>query len=214
MSNLNETLRNSVADIKTNYGTGREMIRNALESCYSLYCDIMNDPKYRTPLRNLYKERGLKETANTDAATKLIRLTIVESSKKANPYAQVFRIAHKHQVKPDEFLAWLDEHGGIERVRLSKNPISDDAKPQVSRSWSDIEDAAMGYVANLSPAAKVTFADGKGIAFKGSVAMLVVTRTVDTDDVSVEPLNIVEVIDSDKPRLKSLLQYYSEQATN
>ncbi len=214
MSNLSETLRNSVAEIKETYGTGREMIMDALKRCFSVYCDIMDDPKYRTPLRKLYKERGFKETAQTDAATKLIRLTIVESSKKANPYAQVFRIAHRHQVKPDEFLAWIEKRGGIERVRLSKNPIEDDAKPNSGRSWSDIEEAAMDYIANLTPSAKVSFVDGKGITFKGNVAILVVSRPLDTGDEHTKPLDIVEVLDADNSRLKSLLQHYSDKATN
>lgn len=214
MSNLLSTLRTSVAEIKENYGTGREMIMLALESCYALYCNIMLDASYYKPLRKLYRELGFKETKQTDAATKLIRLTIVQASKKANPYAQVFRIAYKAKVKPDAFLEWLEKHGGIERVRLSKNPVEDDAKPNASRSWGDIKEAAMDYIANLTPSAKVSFVDGKGITFKGNVAMLVVSRPLDTEDEHTKPLDIVEVLDADNSRLKSLLQYYSEQPTN
>ena len=212
MSSYDETLRGTVAEIKNAYGTGREMIMKALESCYSLYCDIMEDPKYRTPLRKLYKERNFVATAQTDAATKLIRLTIVESSKKANPYAQVFRVAHKDHVKPDEFLAWLEKRGGIERVRLSKDPIEDDDKPSKPRTWEDIQSAALTYVSQMTPAASIAFADGTGVAFKGNVAMFVVKRALDTDKVATEPLELIEVLDAESPRLKSLLQHYSEKA--
>lgn len=203
-----EELRNEVSEIKEAYGSGRDFIRNALQRCYKLFFEIRFDAPKQKALLKLFREQELKSTKDTDAATKLVRLCIVQDAKRANPYAQVFRRATAADVEPVDFLNWIDKHGGIERVRLSKVPLTD-ATGTHTVSWDQIAEGGEEYISKQPSLAKMSCDGSSTLTFEGHTALLLVRRR--TDDPS-DPLNVVEVFSGDDARYRSVLRKYFDKA--
>lgn len=195
MDNSSFNLRDELADIKQNYGSGRDLILAALEKAYQCVVEVKADVKLFDELCSLYKDAGIKKQKTTDAATMVTRLTIVGDAKKASPYATVFRKAYEENVDPDDFVAWIDAHGGIERIRLSNHAIS---KKLTDEEVQTIRQAGLKHLASQTVATEIQFADD--IEIESDVALLAVHRASNDN-----AFGLVEVLDEQSSLTKTYL---------
>ncbi|PCI02586.1 MAG: hypothetical protein COB78_12695 [Hyphomicrobiales bacterium] len=218
MTNSKDEIHETIVDIKANFGTGRDYINTAIKNLYQLQHQIMNSDKQKRHLSLLYDEAGLKTQKSTDVATKLVRLAITSDRKKANPYAKVLRQATQAKVTPDGFLDWLNKHGGIERIRLSKHPLPIEGDAKSEKEYDQIKEAekqaatkkidkGMNYIASMP--SKTILKNDSNLEFKGNVALLVVFRRTEGLD---EDLTVVEVLDEKTAEAKSVFRRHAKDA--
>jgi hypothetical protein len=205
-------LKDLVSDIKARFLAGREGMYEALAGSFKLFLELSNDKARAKELAKLYIDDGLKALDSTDLATKVVRLTLVRDSKRANPYAQVFRKARNAHVTAEGFRKFVDDHGGIERIRLSPTVLSyDDGKPGAapmdrSTNWDKLVSQGTDYVGRLPALASLQLTANLSL---GNLALLLVRRRVaGTGD-----LQVVEVIDEESGTLKSILANKAKRAS-
>jgi len=218
MAKLLETIRTKLNDIESKFGTGRKMILTALLSLYSLYLDILSEKSQKKIVATLYKDAGYRTQKNTDLATKMVRLSVVSDRRKAAPYAKVLRSAEKANVAPDDFINWVNERGGIEAIRLSKEPLPEDDDPKSKDAYEEAKKAAQlrvqkvldvgkEHLATKPAQATVTLENDVDIA--GNVAVLVVSRRV--DEVGGD-WNVVEVLNETAADAKAIFRRNAAEA--
>lgn len=218
MTKLKEEIRTTIAEIKEQFGTGRDYINGAVVKVFMLHYQIIESDEEKKHLSSLYDDAGLKSQKSTDVATKLVRLTITPDRKKANPYAKVLRRATEAKVTPDGFLDWLNKHGGIERIRLSKHPLPIEGDAKSEKEYDQIKEAEKQAAENLVSDGKVLISklptktavknDGN-LDFNGHVALLVVYRRTNGSN---EDLKVVEVIGDESAEAKAVIRRHAKLA--
>lgn len=193
MENNKINLLTTIADIKEMYGTGREYIIGALNSCYACFLAVKKDPALQAELTKIYAENKFRKQTNTDFASMLIRLTITKSSQKAHPYVKVFRVAFADETSAEGFLDWFESRGGIERIRLLNTPVSN--KPTEEQAEA-VRKIGVQCVKKQAPLATVNF--DNPVNFDNEVALLVVVKTGSS-------VELVEVLDSEAGVTKAYL---------
>lgn len=183
----------TIAEINEMYGTGREYIISALNSCYACFLAVKKDPALQAELTKIYAENKFRKQINTDFASMLIRLTITKSSQKAHPYVKVFRAASDDKTSAEDFVDWFESRGGIERIRLSKTPVS--TKPTEAQTLK-VRNVGIQHLRNAKSVATVKFANS--VNFGSEFVLLVASQNGNTIDV-------VEVLDHKNGATKAYL---------
>jgi len=218
MANEHEEIRTHLDEVETTFGSGREMILKALLLLYSLYLSLLSDKGRLKMLAKLYKEAGYKSQKNTDASTKVVRLSIVSDRRKASPYAKVLRSAAKAKVAPNDFINWVNERGGIEAIRLSKEPLPEEEDPKSKDAYEEAKKAAQlraqkvldfgkEHLATKPAQATVTLENDVDVA--GNVAVLIVSRRV--DEIGGD-WNVVEVLNETAADAKAIFRRNAAEA--
>lgn len=67
--------------------------------------------------KNLQEQYGIKTQDNTSATTVLVRYITRADRKTAHVYSRAIEAAQANSVKTDDFVAYIERSGGIERIR-------------------------------------------------------------------------------------------------
>lgn len=112
---------------------GRKALYELLAKIYALV-ERFDQSIERTDLikmvrKNLQEQYGIKTQDNTSATTVLVRYITRADRKTAHVYARAIESAQANNVKTEDFAAYIERSGGVERIRaIGANADAVDAK--------------------------------------------------------------------------------------
>lgn len=194
-----------ISGIRKAFGTGREMIYSALSDCYDLYVEIVQDEDLQAELKAEYAKKGLKDQKNTDDATRLARLALVEDSSKAHPYAKVLRVADEAGIEAGGLKAFMDERGGIESIRLDLQYKPADSDEGGRSAYEALLAQARGNLEKRKPITK--FKDDL-LRIGDGLGLLVVRQMV----IGEGPIEVIDVINGSEKIFKTVASTYAKKS--
>ena len=72
-----------------------------------------------------FKARGGKSAKNTTLELKVVKVAMTDDSKRASAYSRVLKVAAKENIAPEDISAWIENKGGIEKIRLENSDPHD-----------------------------------------------------------------------------------------
>ena len=141
----------------TSYKKATDELYALLSECYSSLAVMRNDSTAMVrELNKLLLENGLKFNDGTRLETKVVRVVFGDIGQRAHIYARVLVNAKGQTVACDDFVAWLEEKGGVEAVRKQHKGLT---PAQVKAQRVTTAEAALTQVASLE-LSKAPKADG------------------------------------------------------
>lgn len=146
------SLAQTITALETRYTGAHNALYEALRDIYDTHHTyIVNAaPEEREKNRAVLDDACEKKKFGTSDKTtdlhKLVKLVVTTNPQLTSGYVHVFSVAQAQNTKPDQFLPWLKEAGGIETVR--KKFLADGKLNPNYESGSKREKNRAGKVAN------------------------------------------------------------------
>lgn len=94
--------------------------------------------------KNLQEQYGIKTQENTSDITVLVRYITRADRKTAHVYARAIEVAKANQITPDQLPGYLDQAGGVERIRAN---AADSNQSEVSKNnWKEKLEVTRKYL--------------------------------------------------------------------
>lgn len=125
----------------TAYKTSNDMLYRILERCYSYYHKLSTDSedgkKAREGLKLYIETRGLNFKKTTHTIAKILACVFGTDRRRISAYSIALRSALQHEIAVSELLDYITKAGGVEELRLKKNPDAKTvkSKAETATSW-------------------------------------------------------------------------------
>lgn len=93
-------------------------LHDMLADTMRIIADVRSDRSEKT-IEKILKQCDISYTNKTSLEMKIVKLALTQNSKRASSYAKVFVAAKGDCIDPEGLKDWIDEKGGIEKIRLS-----------------------------------------------------------------------------------------------
>ena len=141
-----------------------------LAGCLDLAIMVKATSKY-AELEAELNERKLSYTQSTSLATRIVRCVFNTHERRLGAFAGVITIAIRNQVGSSEFVTWLNEHGGIDKVRRQFTK-----QKQVTLSAKQLNDIAKNNLKSAPTLAVISKSHLKNYASHNSGFVLNISR--------------------------------------
>ena len=122
------------------YRKSNEELYMILASClqYAGDLDFFASKERTNALQMLYKERGYQWRKETPLITKVVRAVFGDTDRRRiSTYSLVLRQAKKEKVAFTGLIKWIEDEGGLQKIRLSKSPTFIKPKQKVEFAQQD-----------------------------------------------------------------------------
>ncbi|MDN7930697.1 hypothetical protein QZM52_05250 [Burkholderia metallica] len=146
------SLAQTITTLQTRYTGAHNALYEALRDIYGAHHTYFLNavPEQReqnlAALNQAFKDSKIGTTEQTTDLHKLVKLVVTVNPQLTSGYVHVFSVAQALNTKPDQFLLWLKEAGGIETVR--KKFLADGKLNPNYESGSKREKNRAGRIAN------------------------------------------------------------------
>ena len=94
----------------------KQELYNVLAGCLELAESVKANRSY-SDLAEELDSRGLSYNASTSIATRVIRCVFNTDEQNLSAFSSVITIALRESVKSFDFITWVNQHGGIDKIR-------------------------------------------------------------------------------------------------
>ena len=175
-----------------------------LAGCLDLALSVKQNAMY-ADLEAELKSRNLSYTESTSVATRVVRCVFNTDERRLSSFAGVITIALRQNVDSGDFVAWINKHGGIDKVRRQFAK-----QKKVVLSAKELSDIAKNNLKSAPTLAVISKANLKNVTGENKAGLLLnISRINPNGDCEV----IATTSDSTAIRnaLASWGQYVSEQ---
>ena len=122
---MSKELMKELTDLNSRHRKWEDQLRVKNDELYGMLADTMrivtdvrSDGTENT-IEKILKQCEISYTNKTSLEMKVVKLALTQNSKRASSYAKVFIAAQDAGIDADGLKDWIDEKGGIEKIRLS-----------------------------------------------------------------------------------------------
>ena len=107
--------------LRQQWAQSRKQLYQILASCLEIVNDCAADTENRMALDNALQLQRIKVTKKMKPEAKVVSYIFNDNDdrKRRHTYARVLKTAVNEKIKPDAFVNWIEDEGGIEKIRLS-----------------------------------------------------------------------------------------------
>jgi hypothetical protein len=135
----------------TELAASNKRLYSILLSAYSYYWIMKNDSskdvrkEHGETLDTFIAERGYTFMPSTHDMTRVIKCVFGVDRRRVSAYSVALREALRQEVTPDDLVAFIEENGGVEQIRLGgTKPLS--AKKRAEKVQAEVTNAELGVI--------------------------------------------------------------------
>lgn len=142
MKELEQLIADRESWQQTAFKTSNDMLYGLLERCYEYYhrlcADTAAGQHAREGLELYIQSRGLSFKKSTHTIAKILACVFGSDRRRISAYSIALRSAIQSKIPVAELVAYISNAGGVEELRLAKNPnaMTTKAKAETASHWA------------------------------------------------------------------------------